>query len=67
MRSVLSVLQVDYPHARIDQTFAEIGMDSLDYLSFLVAVEEKLGVQLPPAPVFHGPAEMQRHIDGIPG
>jgi acyl carrier protein len=45
---IREMLVEDYPEARGEsQRFAEVGMDSLDYLGFLHRVEDEFDVELP--------------------
>ncbi len=57
-KTVAEVLAAEYPVARMTETFAEIGMDSLDYLSFLVDVEAALDITLPRSPGFETPQDV---------
>jgi acyl carrier protein len=57
-KTVAEVLDASYPLAHMTQSFAAIGMDSLDYLSFLVEVEEALDITLPRSPGFETPQDV---------
>jgi phosphopantetheine binding protein len=64
---IWELLQQDWPGADVDETFAAIGMDSLDYLGFLADVEAAWDLTLPRAPGFQTPADVARWlaVDGL--
>jgi acyl carrier protein len=57
-KTVAEVLGASYPLARMTESFAQIGMDSLEYLCFLVDVEAALDIVLPRSPGFITPQDV---------
>jgi acyl carrier protein len=60
---VLNALHVDYPQAKLDQNFVSIGMDSLDYLEFIVKVEIEFAFEIAKDTLFSTPRELVQHLE----
>lgn len=44
---VMSLIEEGFPDATIEQTFADIGMDSLDVVQFMHDIDEEFDVDIP--------------------
>jgi acyl carrier protein len=58
MKTVSEVLAEGWPQAQMADSFDRIGMDSLEYLGFLVEIEDALDVTLPRSPGFKTPGDV---------
>lgn len=55
---LMAMLNEEYPNADALHKFSDIGLDSLDYLSFSSRVEDQFSVDFPKDIVFKTPYEM---------
>lgn len=63
-RRMLMVLQREHPKATLDQRFEDIGMDSLDYLDFIVKVEDEFNLEVPDDQPFKTPRDLAKFLEG---
>lgn len=60
---VLEVLHSEHPKASLDQRFDVIGMDSLDYLDFIVKVEDEFDGEIPEMEEFRTPRDVAKYME----
>ena len=66
---LLRVLQEDYPDASFDQSFEEIGMDSLDVVSLTADVQGEFDVDIPlgAEKAFKSPRDVEKWLVSVCG
>lgn len=60
---VEDVLRAEHPKATLDQRFEVIGMDSLDYLDFIVKVEDEFDTSIPESEPFLMPRDVVKYLE----
>jgi acyl carrier protein len=62
---VMDILKEDYPLAKPDDTFAAMGMDSLDYLAMVCVVERRFGADVPRGTHFDRPMDIVAWLEEV--
>lgn len=60
--TIEQILSESYPTAKMHDSFADMGMDSLDYLQFMVEVEREMSIALPKRQIFGTPQQLAEWV-----